>query len=301
MYKVLEREYSRAQTLRLEDPQIALFKTLPAAQRGRYRLIQGHLYFGLHRFIPRASTYITFLRRPVERVLSFYYYACSTPDHYLYSQLANERLDLKTAIAGELTPELRNGQIRQLAGEEWEDPQRVVTRAALDRAKANLTHFRVVVLLEEFDASLLLLRRAFGWDWPFYVKENVTKEKPDETFLDAETRGSIEEANRLDLELYEYARDLFDEQRRAAGDSFAEELCHFRRSNSDAARLAPRFARLLRRIGLGRVHRGGPGIRLGFLGGLSNAPELDRPRCRRPRGGVGGAVEAQSGLGRTFG
>lgn len=253
MYKVLEREYSRAQTLRLEDPQIARFKTLPAAQRGRYRLIEGHLYFGFHRFIPRASTYITFLRRPVERVLSFYYYARSTPDHYLYSQLANQRLDLKTAIAGELTPELRNGQTRQLAGEEWEDPQRVVTRAALERAQANLTHFRVVGLLEEFDASLLLLRRAFDWDWPFYVKENVTKEKPDKTFLDPETRGLIEEANRLDLELYEYARDLFDKQRRAAGDSFDEELCHFRRSNSDAARLAPRFARLLRRIGLGRA------------------------------------------------
>ncbi|HWY50821.1 MAG TPA: sulfotransferase family 2 domain-containing protein [Chthoniobacterales bacterium] len=253
MYKVLGRQYSRAETLRLESSQIDQFKTLPAAQRGRYRLIEGHLYFGFHRYIPGASTYITFLRRPVERVLSFYYYARSTPDHYLYPQLANERLDLKTALARELTPELRNGQTRQLAGDEWEDPRRVLTRTALDRAKANLTHFRVVGLLEEFDASLLLLRRAFGWHLPFYVKENVTKEKPDETFLNAETRGLIEEANRLDLELYDYAHDLFDEQRRAAGDSFAEELGHFRRSNRASAGLVPRFARLLRRIGLGRA------------------------------------------------
>jgi hypothetical protein len=93
----------------------------------------------------------------------------------------------------------------------------------------------------------------FGWHRPFYVKENVTKEKPDETFLDAETRGLIEEANRLDLELYEYARKLFDEHCRAAGDSFAEELCHFRRSNRASARPVPRFARLLRRIGLYRA------------------------------------------------
>jgi Sulfotransferase family len=253
IYKVLERQYSRAQTLRLESSQIARFKTLPAAQHGRYRLIQGHLYFGLHRFVPGASTYMTFLRRPVERVLSFYYYARSTPDHYLYSQLVTERLDLKTLLARELTSELCNGQTRQLAGDEWEDPQRVVTRAALDRAQANLTHFRVVGLLEKFDASLLLLRRAFGWHWPFYVKENVTKEKPDETFLDPETRGLIEEANRLDLELYEYARKLFDEHCRAAGDSFAKELGHFRRSNRASARPVPRFARLLRRIGLYRA------------------------------------------------
>jgi len=253
MYKVLGRQYSRAETLRLDSSQIAQFKTLPATQRGRYRLIKGHLYFGFHRYIPGASTYFTFLRRPVERVLSFYYYARSTPDHYLYSQLVNERLDLRTVLARELTPEIRNGQTRQLAGDEWEDPQRVVTRAALERAKANLTHFRVVGLLEEFDASLLLLRRAFGWHLPFYIKENVTKEKTDETFLDPETRGLIEEANRLDLELYDYARGLFEEQRRAAGDSFAEELCHFRRSNRASARLVPRFTRLLRRIGLGRA------------------------------------------------
>ena len=240
MSKILERQYSRAETLTLDDRerQIAQFKTLPAAQRGQYRLIQGHLFFGLHRFIPRPTTYITFLRRPVERVLSFYHYARSMPDHYLYPLLTTEHLELKTLLAREVTLELRNEQTRLLAGDEWEDPQRVVTRAALEQAQANLqTHFRVVGLLEEFDASLLLLRRAFGWHLPFYVKENVTKEKPDYTSLDAETRRLVEDANSLDLELYEYARNLFEEQRRAAGDSFDAELLRFRRLNRVCAGL----------------------------------------------------------------
>jgi Galactose-3-O-sulfotransferase len=249
--KILEQQYSKVETLTLDDRerQIAQLKALPAAQRGQYRLIQGHLFFGLHRFIPRASTYITFLRRPVDRVLSFYYYARSTPDHYLYPLLATERLDLKTLLARELTLELCNEQTRLLAGDEWEDPQRVVTRAALERAQANLrSHFRVVGLLEEFDASLLLLHRAFGWHLPFYVKENVTKEKPDNTTLDVETRRLVEDANGLDLELYEYARNLFDEQRRAAGDSFAADLCQFRRLNLSYTRPVPRFVRLFRRL-----------------------------------------------------
>jgi hypothetical protein len=247
--KILEHHYSRAQTVTLDGPKIARFKTLPAAERGRYRLIQGHLHFGVHRFIPRASTYITFLRRPVERVLSFYHYARSTPDHYLYPLLATERLDLKTLLARELTLELCNEQTRLLAGDGWEDPQRVVTRAALERAQANFrSHFRIVGLLEEFDASLLLLRRAFDWQLPFYVKENVTKGKPDNTSLDVETRKLVEDANGLDLELYEYARNLFDEQCRAAGDSFATDLCHFRRLNRTYARPVPRFVRLFGRI-----------------------------------------------------
>src|SRR5438874_1730089 len=86
--KILERQYPRAQTLTLDDQKIAQFKTLPVAERGRYCLVKGHLHFGLHHFIPRPSTYITLLREPVERVLSFYHYARSTPDHYLYTQLA---------------------------------------------------------------------------------------------------------------------------------------------------------------------------------------------------------------------
>ena len=234
LYKILERHYARAQTLTFDgrDGQTAWFGTLPAARRGRYRLIKGHLYFGLHRLIAGASTYITFLRNPVERILSFYYYARSHPDHYLYPVLATQGLDLKTLLAREVTLELFNEQTRLLAGDEWEDPQRPVTRDALARAQANLrTHFRVVGLTEEFDASLLLLHHALGWRLPIYTKENVTQNKPDGTSLDAETRTLIKDANRFDLELYEYARELFEEQRRAAGNSFAAELNHFQSLN----------------------------------------------------------------------
>jgi len=239
LYKILAQHYSRAQTLTFDGrpSEIERFKTLPPARRGRYRLIKGHLHFGLHRFIPGASTYITFLRHPVERVLSFYHHARSKPDHYLYSVLATERLDLETRLAQEVTLELFNEQTRLLAGGEWENPQRPVTRAALARAQANLrARFRVVGILEEFDASLVLLRRAFGWEIPYYVKENVAKDKPDSASLDAETRALIRDANSFDLELYEYARELFDQQRRAAGSSFDAELRHFRCLNDAYAR-----------------------------------------------------------------
>jgi hypothetical protein len=239
LYKILEWHYSRAQTLTFDgrDDQKTRFKTLSAAQRARYRLIRGHLYFGLHRFIPGTSVYITFLRKPVERVVSFYHYARSKPDHYLYDVLTTECLDLKASLVQEASLELCNEQMRLLAGDKWEDPQRPVTRAALERAQANLqTHFRVVRLTEEFDAGVLLLHQTFGWRLPFYVKENVTKNKPDGTFLDAETRRLVEEANSFDLELYEYARELFNGQCRAAGSSFDAELSHFRSLNNIYAR-----------------------------------------------------------------
>jgi Sulfotransferase family len=246
--KILEHHYSTAETATLDTPGVARFKTLSPAQRERYRLIEGHLHFGLHRFVPRPSKYVTFLRRPIDRVLSFYFYACSTPDHYLYSLLTNERLDLKTLLVREVTSELFNDQTRFLAGDEWENPEREVTRHALERAKANLrNHFRVVGLVEEFDASLLLLHRAFGWPLRFYARENVTKEKPDNKSLDLETRKLVEDANSLDIELYEHARNLFEEQCRAAGKSFNANLRHFRRLNQTYARPVSRLVRSFRR------------------------------------------------------
>jgi len=241
--KILERHYSRAQTLTFDagDDQKTRFEAIPAAQRARYRLIKGHFYFGLHHLVPGPSVYITLLRNPIERVLSFYHYARSDADHYLYDVLTTTGLDLKGPLSQDLSLEICNEQTRMLAGEEWEDPQRPVTRAALERAQRNLrTHFRVVGLTEEFDASMLLLHQTFGWRPPRYVKENVTKSKPDGTFPDPETRKLLEEANRFDLELYEYARELFNERRRAAGDRFDAELSQLRKFNGTPARIQNR-------------------------------------------------------------
>ena len=210
--KILERHYSPTQTLNFDagDNQQERFEAVPASQRARARLIKGHFFFGLHRFIAGPSVYITFLRKPVERVLSFYHYARSDPDHYLHDLLMTEGLDLKRSVNEDLNLELCNEQTRMLAGDEWEDPRRPVTRATLERAQANLrTYFRVVGLTEEFDASVTLLHQSFGWRLVPYAKENVTKDKPENTSIDPEIRRFIEESNTLDLELYEFARELF--------------------------------------------------------------------------------------------
>jgi len=94
--------------------------------------------------------------------------------------------------------------------------------------------------------SLLLLRRAFGWRWPFYVKKNVTKGKSRRTFLDAERAGD-KEGKRLDFELYEYARSYLTTLSRG-GETRLLKNVSFPRSNRASARPVPRFARLHRRI-----------------------------------------------------
>ena len=245
LHKILERSYRRDQILtfdgrdhRREEED---FMRASEAQRARYRLIKGHVHFGLHRHVPGKSTYLVFMREPIARVLSFYNYARGSPEHYLYRLLNEERVDLKKVVELRVTHELFNQQTRMIAGDEWRDPKRPVDRAALERAQENLQkHFRVVGLMEEFDASLLLLRRFGLCGTPFYFKANVTPKKASLAILNSETRAVLENGNSLDLELYQFAREQFETQRREAGETFDSELNRFRRLN----RVYETFARV---------------------------------------------------------
>lgn len=250
-HKILERNYARHQTVTFDGrhhrDEIERFAKLPEPQRARYRLIKGHLYFGFHRFLPGNSTYLTFLREPIARAFSFYSYARSHSDHYLYRSLTEERLGLRTLLERGTTTELFNLQTRMIAGESNLD--RSLDRSALERAKQNLqTNFCFVGLTEEFDASLILLSRTFDWSIPFYVKKNVSRKKSRPESIDAQTDALLREANALDLELYEFAQKLFDAQLRNAGDSFESELRRFQRLNFFGARAYEHYENLIQNV-----------------------------------------------------
>jgi hypothetical protein len=47
----------------------------------------------------------------------------------------------------------------------------------LDIAKRNLaSHFAVIGITEEFDRSLILMKRRLAWRHPFYTSQNVSRE-----------------------------------------------------------------------------------------------------------------------------
>lgn len=250
--KILERNYGRNQTLTLygrhHRDEIQGFAKLAEPQRARYRLITGHLFFGFHRFVPGNSTYVTFLREPIARSLSFFSYARSHSDHYLYRLLTEERLGLRTLLERRATPELFNLQTRMIAGDQ-SNSDRPLDRSALEHAKQNLrANFCFVGLTEEFDASVVLLARTFGWSLPFYLKKNVSHEKTHPKSVDAKTRALLRDANALDVELYEFARTLFGAQRRAAGAEFASELRGFQRLNCLALRAHETYERMKQNV-----------------------------------------------------
>jgi Sulfotransferase family len=67
------------------------FKTFSEERRRRLRVVRGHLYYGIHEFLPQGRTYITMVREPVARVLSQYYFMLRRPLDPLHAGTPDER------------------------------------------------------------------------------------------------------------------------------------------------------------------------------------------------------------------
>jgi hypothetical protein len=67
---------------------------------------------------------------------------------------------------------------------------------------------------------------------PFYLRENVTRDKPSANGVDPRARELLAELNSLDIELYVFARKLFESRCAEYGASLARDLAHFQTWNA---------------------------------------------------------------------
>jgi hypothetical protein len=208
------------------------FQNMSEEDRKNYRLVKGHMTFGIHQYISGPWTYFTFFRNPIERTISHFYYISSAPEHPSYNIIQQEKIDLKQCLEYRwVDPMLYNAHTRLLSGV-WTDIRPgECTEEHLQKAKENLRHIKVIGLTEQFDVSLLLLARAFGWNQLFYTRQNVTVKRPSLKILSPETMAAVQAANQLDMELYDYAGALFTEQIRQLGPEFARTVNRFRFNN----------------------------------------------------------------------
>lgn len=232
---ILEQVYSPASTFRTfrgsSENMIREFIDLPDTEKSRYALICGHMNFGLHVHVPGPSTYVTFVRDPIQRVISHYSWIKRNQDHFLHDDCAS--MSLREFVESKITTEIDNGQTRVLAGvanvppilcplvDSLPDiPFDGCGPDVLEQAKRHLDQMAVVGLVESFDTSLLLMRRVLGWNtMPSRVSLNVDPRRQAERVIDPETLELIRSINILDLELYRYAQARTNRLARAQYDS----------------------------------------------------------------------------------
>jgi hypothetical protein len=226
LYDVLKQQYKKNNILTIHgivEENIEKFQDKYYQNQSTVRLIRGHMTYGLHKILDCPYAYITVLRNPVSRIISVYYYLLqsqSHPQHHLVKgKTLAEFVSSGTAH--------NNGQTRFIAGK-YNSSDRGQPINLLERAKNNLKeNFTVVGLTERFDESLMLLKRQLGWvDMPFYVKQNKSK-KPAQLTITEDTVTLIQNHNFFDVELYQYAQEIFEYQLSLLDNCFENDLNRF--------------------------------------------------------------------------
>jgi hypothetical protein len=196
-----------------EPGELEALARLPAAERRRIQVLQGHFIFGVHAYLPQPARYITLLRDPVERIVSNYCYILQTPEHFRHEDVVRGKMDVVDYAESEKLY-LNNGQIQVLAGL---GPGAPATRDALRQARCNIEgHFAVVGLAERFDDSLALIRHCFGWPTRSYRSMNVSGRQPSQRVLTPQALAHLRALNALDQELYAWSAERFEAQHAAA-------------------------------------------------------------------------------------
>lgn len=190
------------------------------------RLIEGHVLLSDYEAFTFYDTPVrafTFLREPVSRVISEYFFLRTWPRQHLYGLLNEPGMSLAAYVTSEhklLRYKGANFMTRVLSGlDPGAEPE-----AALERAKANLRdRFVCFGLTERFDESLLLLADVLGLTDLLYERQNVLR-RPEGKRATAEERALVAARNRLDAALYAFGTALFAERIAAGGQAFAARL-----------------------------------------------------------------------------
>jgi hypothetical protein len=172
------------------------------------RVIAGHFPLCASEILGAPFTTLTVLREPVARTLSFLRHERTSnpavgdwsleqiyedPDHF--DHLIHNHMVKMFALTPE---EMTQGAVTPVT----------FTRAHLERAKQRLTTVDVVGLQEHFEEFCSVMSRRFGLDLGPPLRANATEPAAVSRAL----RRRIEHDNELEIELYEFACDLWTER-----------------------------------------------------------------------------------------
>ncbi len=194
---------------------IMTIEDLKEREKEQLKGVSGHYFYGVHEYFSKPCQYFTMLRDPIERVISSYYFLQTYP---IYPQVRDMTLDEFV----KQMPFAQNLQTKMVSG--------VRRNPNLQKALENLRAFKVTGITEQFDESLFLMKREFGWKNIFYTKKNVTKTRKSRSEIPPETIRLIKEYNKLDIKLYHFGKQLlaemlneFTEQEKQELDAFKKE------------------------------------------------------------------------------
>ncbi len=175
-------------------------------------LVTGHVGFGLVNHFSRRRVVLTFLRDPLDRAISSFYYHRS---QWLAPSAMTKARDLELldfierepATAAYFLGNVQTSLLQSTVVCRW--PGQEPGPVSLEQACANLESCACVGLTERMADSVALMCATLGWE-PFsgLHQANRTLHRPAVGDLDQKTLSALGELTALDQELYRFGREL---------------------------------------------------------------------------------------------
>ncbi|WMJ73262.1 sulfotransferase family 2 domain-containing protein [Cytophagaceae bacterium ABcell3] len=193
------------------------FKNLLLKDKKKIDVFMGHFPYGGHHFFPGSPKYFTFLREPIQRAISHYYWVKQTksnnyehPEWKFYDSTPLVDLFSKTKKSSfYFFPLKDNLQTRYLAGLRhgfWLTNKDQM----LDVAKKNLEKYQLLGIQEYYQDSINLFETYFGWSFAPTQREKSTSSKP--VSFDKSVVQVLEENHSLDQEIYKMGVEIFNDK-----------------------------------------------------------------------------------------
>lgn len=210
-------------------------------------VLMGHITLSdiPYQFIHMPFVHFMMLREPVKRIVSLYNYVSNNSKHPQNSEVSPMSIiDFVNSNAQLL--EVHNGQTQRIIGYFGVDPvkNRVNTdEKMLDTAKSIIqSQFSLFGVTEFFAEFMIMMAKLLGWKDIFCTPRNVsssiykrspvrTKRLLDINSLTEREIQRIKELNSIDIDLYNYARELFLERCRQLGVN-ADDVKNYHRKNA---------------------------------------------------------------------
>lgn len=178
-------------------------------------LIMGHHKASsiLYQLLNRPILHMTMLREPISRVISYYDYLHTDQEHSLHERVS--QMSLQEFVKSDEFVELENAQALRLIGRLHKqcNGASISKSEILEKAKYTLTkRMTLVGITEEYTRFLIMLKRLLKLKDIFYVRQNTSKQKTDRASVSESILQIIRDRNAVDIELYHYAKVLFEER-----------------------------------------------------------------------------------------
>ncbi|KAL4223359.1 galactose-3-O-sulfotransferase 1 [Mactra antiquata] len=181
---------------------------------------------------PTSSLKIGIVRKPVDRIISAaYYYRDVFNDPYLkripQANFIHNLIGQQEKYDTSYFSRTKNTMANDFGFRKG--IQATDTEAIQSYLESLNSDFLLVMVVEKFDESLVMMKRLLSWSFLdiIYLKTNSHQHKP--VVLNKEEEDNVRKVNFLDFAIYEYFTEIFDKKLQSMEDDFGGEVTFFRK------------------------------------------------------------------------